>query len=397
MSSACAHQSQIVMEPITTRKVFVIYTGGTIAMLENDEGNLAPVSKEVLTDWLFRHLLLYEKRPNETEEQARGRLTVEDGWLLLHQKAVDDYDKDFKVLYQIESLDPPIDSSKMTPSQWFEIGDKILAAKDDYDGFVILHGTDTMAYTSSALSFILWDLKKPVILTGSQRSLFHPRSNAEDNFIGALLMASCYSKNQFLQQVMIYDDTKLYQGNRVCKYDCDSYSVYDSPNAEPLARLESLIKVRECKPMSEPKELRVRGCIESGFPDVRLLKVFPGIKAEYVTSILNGAHGLILETFGSGNAPDDPHLIAALKDADERGVVILNCTQVYKGTVLPIYDVSSELREAVVSGYDITPEAALAKMVWTLRTFRDQKTRKAVLEASICGETSAPPAKLIFE
>ncbi|XP_030635288.1 60 kDa lysophospholipase-like [Chanos chanos] len=384
-----------------SRKVYVLYTGGTIGMWYNADGKLEPMKLKDLEEFLIKMTILYEKKPNETEEQARKRIVTPDGWIFLPQKAVDDYpsvDKKTKyhVLYKIKTVEPPIDSSKMVPEKWFEIADRIRAVEEQYDGFVILHGTDTMAYTSSALSFILKDLKKPVILTGAQRSIFHPRSDAEDNFIGAMLMAGCYSKTAALQKVMLCADSTLFQGNRVCKFDCDSFRVFDSPNMKPLAYLDTIIKVRDCKndPAREIIEVnRQETARDGGLPDVRLLRFFPGIQEKYVRSVLEGADGVVLETFGSGNAPEHDWLKKALIEAGRRKVVMLNCTQVYKGTVLPIYAASEA---GVVFGYDITPEAAMTKMIWTLKTFSNFETRCQILEASICGESSAPPKQLKF-
>lgn len=374
-------------------------------MSYNDDGIFAPVKMEVLADWLLRHAELYQEWPSKTKRpKVPGK--TNDNWYKLHQKTVDDYDPDTEVLFKIESLEKPIDSSKMIPEQWFDIAKRIAEVQEGFDGFVILHGTDTMAYTASALSFILKDLKKPVILTGAQRTIFHPRSNAIDNYMGSMLIASCFSSCKHLQRVMLYDNTTLYQGNRVRKTDSDSFSVFSCPNFEPLLKLKSVIRdkcveVIKCRPATAktPEKITVnipRIKQSEVFPDVRILKFFPGIKAEYMSSLLSGAHGVVLETFGSGNIPEDPGLIKVLKAADDRGVIIMNCTQVFRGTVQPIYDAQSPLWKLTVPGFDITPEAALAKMIWVIQMIPDKETRKKVLESSICGESSAPVRELEF-
>ncbi|XP_030635290.1 uncharacterized protein LOC115816476 [Chanos chanos] len=379
--------------------VYVLYTGGTFGMGHSSQGLLEPMSLEHLKDFLIKMTILYEKNPSETEEQVDINL-FHHHFRNLSQKAVDDCrslykNTTYRVRYQIEAVEPPVDSSKIMPEKWFEIATRIQEARDKYDGFVILHGTDTMAYTSSALSFILMDLKKPVVFTGAQRNIFHPHSDAWNNFIGAMLIAGCCSQTAALHKVMLFCDCKLFQGNRVRKFDCDGFSVFDSPNKVPLAYMDTIIKVSVSvtytgAAVEEEEILNVEACDTP--PDVRVLRFFPGIKEEYVRSVLEGADGVVLETFGSGNAPEHDWLKEALIEAGRRKVVMLNCTQVYRGTVLPIYALTSA---GVVLGYDITPEAALTKMVWTLKTFPDFETRRRVLEASICGESSAPPKRLV--
>ncbi|XP_030622261.1 60 kDa lysophospholipase-like [Chanos chanos] len=363
------------------RKVFVLYTGGTIGMRYDAEGQLAPTSLKELKEFLIRMTILYEKKADETEAQARARIVSKEGWILLPQKVVDDCrpeDEKTKchVHYKIEAMEPLIDSSNMVPEEWFEIARRIQAVEEQYDSFVVLHGTDTMAYTSSALSFILKDLKKPVILTGAQRSIFHPRSDAVENFIGTMLIAGCYSKTAALQKVTLCNDCKVFQGNRVCKFDCDSFRVFDSPNVKPLAYLDTIIKVRNPKSRSVGETISVKSqetARDGGLPDVRLLRFFPGIQEKYVRSVLEGADGVVLETFGSGNVPEHDWLKEALIEAKCRKVMMLNCTQVYKGTVQPIYETSEA---GVVVGYDITPEAAMTKMIWTLKTFSNCEMRR---------------------
>uniref|UniRef100_A0AAR2M6D0 asparaginase n=1 Tax=Pygocentrus nattereri TaxID=42514 RepID=A0AAR2M6D0_PYGNA len=275
---------------------------------------------------------------------------------LSHQLAEDDpkaKSQKYKVLYRMDSLPTPIDSSNVTPKDWSDMAERIKEHMCVYDGFVIIHGTDTMAYTSSALSFILGKIYKPVIVTGAQMPIFHPRTDGLDNFVGSMLMAGYFCDREMLHQVMLYDLNKLYQGNRVVKFDCDSFSVFDSPDVFPIA----IYKHKMVEPIFPPS-LKSKAFTRTETPQVRILRFFPGITENYVNTlnlylpnvhllcflpavqvrgILVGADGVILETYGSGNVPDVAWLKECLTEADKRGVLMLNCTQVYRGTVLPIY------------------------------------------------------------
>ncbi|XP_066531889.1 L-asparaginase 1-like isoform X2 [Hoplias malabaricus] len=388
------------------RKVYVLYTGGTFGMKKNKDGRLIPQDLETLKDFIINHTILYVRNPGESEDFVRKRIVTKDGFITLyHQLADDDPEtkgKLHKILYKMEALEPPIDSSSITPEHWRQMAEKIKDNKHDFDGFVIIHGTDTMAFTSSALSFILWDIKKTVIVTGSQMPIFHPRTDGIDNFVGSMLMAGYFSNREEMQQVMLYDLNKLYMGNRVVKCDCDSFSVFDSPDVYPLASLETTIKLISAKislKKAQPKDsLSVKRMFtKKENPQVRILRFFPGITEEYVSGVLNGAAGVILETYGNGNVPEFEWLKTLLLKAD-KNVLMLNCTQVYRGTVLPIYQASEILTKAnVISGYDITPEAALTKMIWTLKSYNNTETIRKILEHSVCGESCAPPISLIME
>ncbi|XP_066531886.1 L-asparaginase 1-like isoform X2 [Hoplias malabaricus] len=391
-------------DPIT-RKVYVLYTGGTFGMKKNTEGRLIPQDLETLKDFIINHTILYVRNPGESDDCVRKRIVTKDGFITLYPQLADDVPETKgkpTILYKMEALEPPIDSSSITPEHWRQMAEKIKDNKHDFDGFVIIHGTDTMAFTSSALSFILWDIKKTVIVTGSQMPIFHPRTDGIDNFVGSMLMAGYFSNRKEMQQVMLCFRNKLYKGNRVAKLDCDSFSVFDSPAVYPLASLETTIKLisanislREAQPNDS---LLVEKMFTKKKEKVRILRFFPGITEEYVSRVLNGADGVILQTYGNGNVPEFEWLETLLLRADKEKVLMLNCTQVFRGTVLPIYQASEILTRAnVISGYDITSEAALTKMIWALNLCNNHQTVRQILEHSVCGESCAPPISLMME
>ncbi|XP_066579140.1 L-asparaginase 1 [Amia ocellicauda] len=350
-------------------KVFVYYTGGTVGMVPGEEGE-HPGKPGEFTEELQRHPELYSN--------------MADNWFYLPPKAVDDCEDHTPVKYQVEEVPKPIDSSKMTPADWENIAHKILANKKGFDGFVILQGTDTLAYTSSALSFLLQGLNKPVVVTGAQRSLFEPRSDAVSNILGSLLIAGCYSKKPALQQVSVFFGNKLFQGNRVQKCDCDAFDAFDSPNMEPLVEFGPEIKVNACQ--HEIPILLVSKKTKAE-PDIRVLRIFPGIHPSYVDCLLAQADGIVLQTYGNGNAPEEDWFSDALKRATDHGTIILNCTQVHRGSVRPIYEAGDWLMKAgVLSGYDITTEAALTKMLWVHKYIKDKETRIQMMKKSLCGE-----------
>ncbi|XP_072532569.1 L-asparaginase 1-like [Salminus brasiliensis] len=389
------------------RKVYVLYTGGTFGMKKDQDGKLVPQPLETIKDFIIYHTVLHERKPGETEDQVKERIVTQDGFITLYHQLADDDPKtngqEYKILYKFDTMLKPIDSSNVTPDDWDVMAKKIQDNKEQYDGFVVIHGTDTMAFTSSALSFILVDFKKPVIITGAQMPIFHPRTNGVDNFVGSMLMAGYFSDRPSLQKVMLYDLNKLYQGNRVVKSDCDSFNTFSSPDVYPLASLETTIKLITSKIELKKVDPKVTHTVERMFTlkdpaEVRILRFFPGITEDYVSGVLNGAAGVILETYGSGNVPSCDWLLNLLVKAYKSKVLVLNCTQVHRGTVLPIYDSSSILDKAcVIPGYDITPEAALTKMIWLLKSSLDFEKKREILKHSVCGESRAPPMQLIMK
>ena len=308
-------------------KVLIVYTGGTIGMVQDDNGSLHPFALD------------------------------------------------------------RIDSSNMTPSMWVEIAEKIERHYDDYDGFVVLHGTDTMAYTASALSFMFKNLSKPIILTGSQLPLGMLRSDGRENIICALEIAS--TRLAVIPEVCIFFESHLYRGNRSTKLNAENFDAFESYNYPSLAKVGINIRFKEhlFLPMPEGK-LDVRKAFDTR---VAVLKLFPGIGPEVVKAVLNtpDLQGVVIETYGSGNAPTDAWFISALEEAIKRGVIVLNVTQCKAGAVkMRQYAASCDMdRIGVVGAGDITIEAAVTKMMYLLGNYPNDKEHvKVRLSQSLRGE-----------
>lgn len=263
--------------------------------------------------------------------------------------------------YTIGEYDPLLDSSNMTPREWVKIARDLAAHYDQFDGFVVLHGTDTMAYTASALPFMLGGLAKPVIITGSQIPLCEVRNDARENLITSLLLAANYD----IPEVCLYFGGKLLRGCRAVKVSADGFAAFDSPNFPPLGTVGIDIDI-DWPLVRKPKRAARLSVQEIAAPVVSALRLFPGISPELVRNVLRPPlQGLVLEAYGVGNGPDqDAGFIAALSEAAARGVVIVDCTQCLEGTVdLTEYEAGTALaRAGVISGFDMTAEAALAKL-----------------------------------
>lgn len=262
-------------------------------------------------------------------------------------------------IHEYESL---IDSSDMQPTDWQQIADDIAQHYDQYDGFIILHGTDTMAYTASALSFMLENLTKPVIVTGSQIPLSELRSDGQVNLLNALYIAANYP----IPEVTLFFNNKLFRGNRSRKVDADGFDAFDSPNFEPL--LEAGINIETRMPIEAltPKPLKVSSVKSQ---PIGVVTLYPGISPEVIrNTLMQPVKALILLSYGVGNAPQSDALLSQLKQANEKEIVVLNCTQCLRGKVnMGGYATGSALKHAgVVSGTDMTPEAALAKLHYLL-------------------------------
>lgn len=265
---------------------------------------------------------------------------------------------------ELVEFQPLLDSSDMVPADWLRIARAIEASYQDVDGFVVLHGTDTLAYTASALSFMLEGLGKPVIITGSQVPLGELRSDARENLVASALLAT----RSDLHEVCVFFGGKLFRGNRVTKVSASGFDAFDSPNEAVLAEVGVDIVLGPADARaSQGDAVHVHDLAEVSVAAVRL---FPGIEPRLLRKMLSRpVQGVVLETYGAGNAPSrDGALLEVIAEATGRGVVIVNCTQCLRGRVdMSGYATGAALAGAgVVSGADMTPEAALAKLIWLL-------------------------------
>ncbi|HEY3054339.1 MAG TPA: asparaginase [Thermoanaerobaculia bacterium] len=287
--------------------------------------------------------------------------------------------------FTIHDYDPLLDSSNMTPADWVKIARDIDAVYREFDGFIVLHGTDTMAYTASALPFMLERLRKPVVITGSQIPLCEVRNDARENLITSLLIAANYD----IPEVCLYFGGKLLRGCRSTKVSADGFAAFDSPNFPPLGTVGIDIEVNWdlVRKSNGRGKLRVH---ELHAPVVSALRLFPGISPDLVRNVLRPPlQGLVLETYGIGNGPDhDEDFLAALEEATSRGVVIVDCTQCLEGTVdLDEYATGTALaRSGVISGYDLTAEAALAKLFYLLSRGGSPERVKGEMQRDLRGE-----------
>ena len=285
---------------------------------------------------------------------------------------------------------PLIDSSDVDPSAWERMALLIEENYEDFDGFVVLHGTDTMAYSASALSFMLENLSKPVIFTGAQLPIDMMRSDAKENLLTAIEIASAKENGQpIVPEVCIFFEDTLFRGNRTTKKNAEHFSAFNSYNYPPLAKAGVHIKYFRSSihyPAVGTK-LRVRTHIDQ---NIAILKLFPGITEHTVNAILQipGLKAVVLESFGAGNAPRKMWFYNALKDATDRGILIVNKSQCSTGSVeMGRYETSLNLMSAgVISGYDCTTEAIVTKLMYLLGECDSQDAIKQQLSISMCGE-----------
>lgn len=300
----------------------------------------------------------------------------------------------FSTEIHIEMLpfDPLIDSSDVNPAIWSKLAHIIEKHYDEYDGFVVLHGTDTMAYSASALSFMLENLQKPVVFTGSQLPIGVLRSDAKENLLTAIEIAAAKDENgtAMVPEVTIFFDDKLFRANRTTKKSAEHFEAFESFNYPALAKAGVHITYRSHLIHHNDANLPLRLRVKTN-PNVAILKLFPGISKPIVDAILTtpGLKAVVLETYGSGNAPTDKWLYNSLKTAVQNGVIIVNKTQCGTGSVeMGRYETSLNMLSAgVISGHDITTEALLTKLMYLLGENEGNiEEVKRLLQVPICGE-----------
>lgn len=330
------------------KRIYIAYTGGTIGMKASKNGYI-PV---------------------------KGHLTES-------INAMPDFHRDEMPEFTIHEYQPLIDSSNMTPADWQRIADDIHQNYHDYDGFVVLHGTDTMAYTSSALSFMFENLSKPIIVTGSQIPFSQLRSDGQVNLLNSLFIAANYP----ISEVGLFFNNRLFRGNRSIKAYADGFNAFDSPNMAPLLEAGINIKVL-AGTISKSVEHHIKLSRITPQP-IGVVHLYPGISAELIKNIIKQpVKALIIRSYGVGNAPQDKALLDCLAEANDKGIIIVNCSQCIKGKVnMDGYATGVSLSQCgVISGADMTLEATLTKLHYLLSQNFTLATIRQKLQENLRGE-----------
>lgn len=347
------------MENISRRKVLIIYTGGTIGMVAN-------MNTGALENFGLNRFLEMVPELNRM-----------------------DYD------ISLKAFDPPIDSSDMEPVRWRELAEMIIENYDLHDGFVVLHGTDTMAYTASALSFMLENIAKPVIITGSQLPIGALRTDGKENLLTSVeIAAACdLSGRPIVPEVCIYFDSRLMRGNRTTKINAEGFNAFRSFNYPSLAHAG--IDIHYSTHLIRPYRPELPLCPHLDLDDrVMVLTLFPGIRRDFIEAALSAKElrAVVIKTFGAGNAPQKPWLVDAIRELSRRGVHVVNITQCSEGSVeMHRYETGLQLLNVGVEpGFDSTIESCVTKLMVILGATQDPAEIHALLNRSIAGEVTIP-------